>query len=301
MNLRNIDLNLLTIFEAIMAERSITRAAARLNMTQPALSNALSRLRVQIDDPLFIRQGNEILPTARARAMEVPVREALRLARYAFQERRPFEPGEIMRRFSLSLGDLGETLYLPRIVPRLRSEAAAASILLKQPSDEVIIQELKKEQLDLAWLAAPPDDRSVCHEALLHDDFVCVTAAETLAGRAMDETTFFELAHVRLAARHAPGFLPEHSFKRDGRARHVVAEVDTLHAMAFLAAGSDIAGCMPRAVAERYVELLDLRIHDIPVDVPPAFVHQAWPAILEEDVAHQWLRDLIREAVAAKN
>ncbi|MGX1197425.1 DNA-binding transcriptional LysR family regulator [Parvibaculum sp. MBR-TMA-1.3b-4.2] len=297
MNLRNIDLNLLTIFEAIMVERSITRAAARLNMTQPALSNALSRLRALVNDPLFVRQGNEIAPTARARAMDAPVRRALKLARHAFQERHPFHPGEIMRRFSLFLGDLGETLYLPRIMPRLRLQAAAASIALKQPSDDTLIQDVKKERLDLAWLSIPPDDKSVCNEALLHDEFVCVTAAATIAGRILDETTFFNLTHVRLAARHAPGHIGEHAFRRKGKARRVVAEVDTLHAMAFLAASSDIAGCMPRMLAERYAALLGLRVDKMPFEVPPAFVHQAWPAILDDDPDHIWLRTLIREAV----
>nr|WP_281356693.1 LysR family transcriptional regulator [Parvibaculum indicum] len=294
MNLRNIDLNLLTIFEAIMAERSITRAAARLNMTQPALSNALSRLRALVNDPLFVRQGNEIAPTARARAMDVPVRQALRLARYAFHERHPFDPGEMMRKFSLSLGDFGETLYLPRIMPRLRSEAAAASVVLKQPSDETIIPDLKKERLDLAWLAVPPEDRSVCNEALLHDEFVCITAAGTRAEGTLDEAGFFDLSHARLAARHAPGFVAEHTFRRQ---RRVAAEVDTLHAMAFLVASSDLAGCMPRMLAERYAALLDLRLHEMPFAVPPAFVHQAWPAVHDEDPAHIWLRTLIREAV----
>ena len=297
MNLRSIDLNLLTIFDAIMAERSITRAAAKLNMTQPALSNALSRLRTLVDDPLFTRQGNEIVPTARARAMERPVRRALELAEHALQERHPFDPGEMMRKFSLFLGDFGETLYLPRIMPRLRTEAAAANILLKQPSDDNIIRDLKREQLDLAWLAVPPEERSICNEPLLHDEFVCITGRSTLSGQPLDEGTFFELAHVRLAARHIPGYIAEHAFQRDDRKRRVAAEVDTLHAMAFLVASSDLAGCMPRSLAERYAALLGLQIREMPIRVPSAFVFQAWPAMHDDDPAHRWLRNIIREAV----
>src|SRR3989338_9217165 len=170
MNLRRIDLNLLTIFDAVIAEGSITKAAVRLGMTQPALSNALTRQRRQVDDPLFLPEGNRIVPTPRAEARAVPIRQALELAERALTGY-PEGGREEQRMFTLALGDVGETIPLARAVARLRREAGCMPRLrVRHATPGTLASELGNGTLDLAWLAFPVRLREGSVEPVMRDE-----------------------------------------------------------------------------------------------------------------------------------
>ena len=294
MNLRRIDLNLLTIFDAIMAEGSITRAAVRLGMTQPALSNALTRLRRLVDDPLFVRVGNKIVPTARAEALSVPIRQALDLAERALSGHPAEAERDEARVFTLALGDVGETIALPRALARLRREAGATPRLrLKCAAPNVLADELGTGAVDLAWLVFPPRLREVSMEPVMRDEFVCMVAAED-AAKEMTPDRYLTLDHVALGTENAadqPGF---GGWRKQ---RKIAMEVHDYAPLAMLVATVGLAATLPNRLAQHYAGLYGLAVQPLPFDAPPAVIYQAWPRSLTEDLMHIRLRRAFKLAV----
>ncbi|WP_421862352.1 LysR family transcriptional regulator [Parvibaculum sp.] len=294
MNLRRIDLNLLTIFDAIMTEGSITRAAARLGMTQPALSNALTRLRRLVDDPLFIRVGNKIVPTPRAEALSLPIRQALDLAERALSGHPADATRDETRVFTLALGDTGETIALPRALEKLRREAGATPHLqLKCAPPHTIAEELGSGAVDLAWLAFPPRLRDVSVEPVIRDEFVCMVGGKESREEEMTTERYLALDHVDLV----PEIASEgHGFGGWRKRRKILMEVHNYALLAMLVATAGLAATLPSRIAQHYAKSYGLAVHPLPFDAPPAIIYQAWPRGLTEDRTHIRLRRAFRVA-----
>lgn len=291
MNLRRIDLNLLTIFDAIIAEGSITKAAARLGMTQPALSNALTRLRRQVDDPLFVRVGNRIVPTPRAEALAVPIRQALELAERALSGH-PDEPErDEERTFTLALGDIGETISLPRAMARLRREAGRAPrFRIKRAVPGTIASDLGSGALDLAWLVLPVRLREVSVEPVMSDELVCLIAPEQ-ANEPLTPDRYFAFDHVAIATEaEAPGF------GHWRRQRRIAVEAHGCAPVAALVATAGLAATLPKRIANHYAALHGLAVLPLPFETPSIIVYQAWPRTLDQDRTHARLRRALKAA-----
>lgn len=291
MNLRRIDLNLLTIFDAIMSEGSITRAAARLGMTQPALSNALTRLRRLVDDPLFVRVGNRIVPTERAAALSGPIRQALEIAERALGANPDEEDAtEGPRCFTLALGDAGEAIALPAAFAKLKREGKRPVRLTLRRHAPDPAAELKRGTIDLAWLSETPPTREISVEPVMKDEIVCVLAGAT-GRKKMTRDFFFALEHAAIA-----GAGHERQLDKNGRKRRIAIEFAHHAPLAALVAETELAATMPRRVAEHYAALHDLAIVPLPFDMPDALIHQAWPRALDGDREHGRLRNALKAA-----
>lgn len=295
MNLRRIDLNLLTIFDAIMAEGSITRAAERLGMTQPALSNALTRMRRMVDDPLFVRVGNRIVPTARAEALAVPIRQALELAERALSRNPEEMEHDDARVFTLALGDIGEAIALPRALTRLRRETGQTPKLrLKCGAAETISSELRSGGVDLAWLVFPSRMREVSMEPVMRDELVCMVAGQHADGQ-MTVERYLALDHVTLRTETG---VEEQGLGGWPRRRRIAMEVHDYAPAAMLVATAGLAATMPKRLAQHYAALHGLAVQPLPFEAPPAVIYQAWPRGLDDDRAHTRLRRAFRAAAA---
>lgn len=293
MNLRRIDLNLLTIFDAVIAEGSITKAAARLGMTQPALSNALTRLRRQVDDPLFVRVGNRIVPTPRAEALAIPIRQALELAERALSGY-PAEPErEEERIFTLAVGDIGEAISLARAVARLRREAGRLPRLrVRHVVPGTLAGELGNGALDLAWLVLPVRLREVSVEPVMSDELVCMIAAEQ-AKEPLTPERYLSFDHVAIAPEAGAD---EPGFGHWRRQRRIAVEVSGYAPLALLVATAGFAATLPKRIAEHYAALHGLAVLPLPFEVPPTLIYQAWPRALDKDRTHARLRRALKAA-----
>lgn len=292
MNLRRIDLNLLTIFDAVIAEGSITKAAVRLGMTQPALSNALTRLRRQVDDPLFVRVGNRIVPTPRAEALAVPIRQALELAERALTVY-PEAEREEQRMFTLALGDVGETIPLARAVAWLRREAGRMPRLrVRHATPGTLASELGNGTLDLAWLAFPVRLREVSVEPVMRDELVCMIAAD-LAEEPLTPERYLAFDHVAISPEAGAD---EPGFGHWRRQRRIAMEVHGYAPLALLVATAGFAATLPKRIADHYAALHGLAVLPLPFEAPPIIVHQAWPRALDKDRAHARLRRALKAA-----
>src|SRR5688572_9854037 len=174
MNIGDVDLNLLRVFDAVLRDRSVTAAAARLDLTQPAVSNALARLRRMLDDALFVRTAEGMRPTPYAQGLADPVRQALGLVETALARPAGFEPATSVRTFRFHMSDIGEMVFLPALVERLQRVAPGVRVEVTPLALEEITDALASGALDLAVGALPGLAGLVRTRNLLQDPYVCL-------------------------------------------------------------------------------------------------------------------------------
>ncbi|MEK1907783.1 MAG: LysR family transcriptional regulator, partial [Pseudomonas sp.] len=149
MNISTFDLNLLRVLDALLRERNVSRAAERLSLSQPAVSNALSRLRDQLDDPLLVRVGRTMQPTPRALALEMPIRDALQHIEQSLSDGAPFDPARSRQRFRIAVTDYVELILMPRLLRQLAELAPGLQIDIQHLSPSLPADALDKGELDL--------------------------------------------------------------------------------------------------------------------------------------------------------
>ena len=290
MNLRRIDLNLLTVFDAIMAEGSITRAAMRLGMTQPALSNALTRLRRQMDDPLFVRTVEGMEPTERAMIIAGPVRQALDIARQAFAAMPDASSATGKLRYRIAIGEIGEAIALPAAISALGPDLPFG-LSFEPPQDKADLEiALLEGSLDLAWTPLPIRSRDIAVEPVMKDELLCLLPPY-LAGRKLTRELYFGLPHAVMR-----GATYERELDRGGRRRDIVIGNCHCGALPGLVGRCGYAVVLPKRLAEPLASRHGLVMAALPFDIPDMLLHQAWPRLLDKDVQHRRLRRALKAA-----
>lgn len=295
MQLHRVDLNLLVVFEAIYTHGSITRASTVLFITQPAVSNALARLRKLCDDELFYRSGRQMQPTARAQAMIGPVRQALGMLSQSLQGGTDFVPDVASRTFRLSMADIVEAIVLPQCLPALLRQAPDCRLHSYPVERSNILQQMDAGQLDLAIdVPQPGREPLLQHVPLLQDRYVCVLrAGHPLLEHGLDMDSYLALQHVHVSSRrqgagHIDLHLEQLGVKRQisMRARHYLLVPP-------LISQSDLAATLP----ERLALQLDLPFLPLPFVSPVLTLHLYWSQRAEQDPATMWLKELILQVM----
>lgn len=198
--LRGIDLNLLVVLDALLVERHVSRTALRLNMSQPAVSHALARLRSLLDDPLLTRQGGELAPTIRAMELSKPLAEALAQIRTVLGPAR-FDPGRTRHTFRLAMSDYGAEIVLPNLVRELRRAAPNINLVVTQLSREGMIAGIMDGDIDLGLGVFPLLPEQILSELLLNDDYACLADRSTLppSAQSLDLESYFARPHALVA------------------------------------------------------------------------------------------------------
>lgn len=300
MNIRNLDLNLLRVFDAVYAARNISRAAEHLGLSQPATSHALRRLREHIRDPLFVRSGGGLEATTRAEQLIGPVREALDAIRAAV-EGVSFDPASLRRKFRIVMHDPLEPVLIPGLIERLMREAPGTSLELLPIYGTDALDDLINRRIDLAfplYVAEQPQIRSAQFGDL---QFVAVARrGHPQVGAAMDRATFNRLGQVVLVSSlRAKSALEEYLVSQGCHRRNVV-EVSKLWSALTLVASSDLIATVPKLMAEAMQDKLGLDIFPVPYDMPRFYVSMSWHTADESDPGHAWLRKIVGETLAAR-
>ncbi|MDE2478726.1 MAG: LysR family transcriptional regulator, partial [Betaproteobacteria bacterium] len=199
MNLRSIDLNLLVIFDTIYTERNISKAAQKLALSQPAVSNALARLRERLEDPLFIRTTHTMVPTARAKTLAQPIREALSLIEGGLRTGDEFDYAQSQRRFVIAVEDYGETVILPGFLDWLANVAPKVSVKIRPEPGSHLSSEMKDGQVDLAldyFMQRDPVFHSTC---VMTDGLLSLSRREhRQLGDPLSLEQYLEVHHIAL-------------------------------------------------------------------------------------------------------
>lgn len=297
MNLIGLDLNLLAALDAMLRERSVSRAAARVGVSQPAMSHSLSRLRAWFDDPLLVRSSGGMIPTKRAEQLEAPLRAALEQLRQAVQSPAPFEPSSVERAFVLVTTDYGELNVLPPLAAQLTKEAPKVD-LLASPDVGLWATRLEEGACDLyvgpLGVKPPAGIRS---RRLYKEQFVCVMRRDHPAVRKLTVERFANLVHVLVAPRGRLGSPVDDALAAKGLRRRVAVMVPHFLVAPWLVAESDMVITLPRRTALRFCELLPLKWVEPPLKLPGFDVHQAWHERVHHDPFHRWMRDQVVESV----
>lgn len=297
MNWRAFDLNLLVVFDAVMQDRSVTRAGRRIGLSQPAMSHALNRLRDLLKDELFVRTPTGMRPTPRAEQLAALLRQTLRELQQVLQPE-TFVPATADRRFSLAINNYAAVVVAPPLVTAVSTAAPSVQLDLRPSGTLDVIECLDRGDLDLAIGSLDSfGERFACTQ-LLEDEFVMVMRRRHPAGRgALSAKVLAGLTHLDPPTGENTDFLDAWLGER-GLTRRIALRAPYLSARAILSR-SDLAATLSRRIAQEFVRTDRLQIHELPVKSPVVRTTMLWHRRLDEHPAHRWLRDRI--IAATKN
>ena len=298
-HMTRLDLNLFVVLEAIYSEGSITRAARSLNLTQPALSHALARLRQMFGDPLFIRQGRQMLPSPLTRSLIGPVRQSLQTLSASVLGAQQFDPAGSQRIFNIAFRDVLESAILPDLAGRVRALAPRVQIASVRTGRLELELELSGGALDVALDVLLPLPESVRRTRLFSDSSVVVAREDhpALAG-GLDLDTYLAQPHVLVSSRRSGMGMEDIELAKLGLQRQVALRCQQYFAACQVVSRSDMLLTMPEQYAQSANRNLPNRVHPLPIAMPPLDIYLYWHENTEADPANAWLRGLLMEVAA---
>lgn len=306
MNFRTLDLNLLRVFDRVMTDGSLTRAAAELSMTQPAASHALKRLHQAVGEPLFVRTAFGMKPTARAEALWPQVRDALASLREALAPEH-FDPRRGDAVFRLAMADATAALLAPPLLNALQAEHARVSVRLLPLTTRDPRRLLLEGEADLAIghfpvavaaLVSEGPSTGLRHQHLYDSRYVCVMRrGHPLAKQALTLEDYCAAEHLLVSFSGRPHGMMDQALAALGRRRHIVLTVNQFFTAGRVVTQSDLLTVLPERFvpATGYADQLVTR--ELPFQMDPVSVQMLWPLRLDADAAQRWLRGhLLRAA-----
>jgi DNA-binding transcriptional LysR family regulator len=290
MNISEIDLNLLVTLDALLTEQSVSRAARRLHRSQPAVSAALARLRVLLNDPLLARHGSAMLVTPYARTLGDPIRRILCEIEHTLAGPAPFEPARSSRTFRIATTDYSAFTLFPGLMRRIRKEAPGVRIELWPLTDDVG-ERLEAGALDLAVA----DDWGLRHlprrQQLWSERFVClVRRNHPRIRRSLTLERFLAEKHALVSARGRVSGNVDDVLRKLGRTRDVALTLPHFLAVPAIIAETDLVVTLADRIARRFAESERVRLLKPPFEVTGFEVSMAWDPAAEGDAAVDWMR-----------
>ncbi len=304
MNISSVDLNLLVAFEALVEERHVTRAAARIGLSQPAMSNALARLRALFGDPLFTRGARGMTPTRRAMQLAGPVRAGLVQLRAAFAGPPAFDPAASARAFRLAMSDYAEMAVLAPALARVRAAAPGVQVIVRR-LERIFVPpeaELRAGEFDAAVGFFP--DASVLEAGtrsrdLFEEPNVCIARRghAILRGR-LTAARFAAAPQIGVFYRADTRGLVDSVLAAHGLSRRLQATTPHFLGVPHLVAASDLIATVPLGLAQRFRRSLAIEVRKLPIALPPFHMRLLWHAHNDDDPAQAWLRSMLTPAAA---
>jgi DNA-binding transcriptional LysR family regulator len=299
MNIRSLDLNLLLAFESLMIEGNVTRAARRSGLSQPAMSNALGRLRRAFDDPLLVRTPEGMKPTPVAQSLIVPVRAALDGLRAVLEEKPAFDAAVSHRTFRLLANDYAEIVLLAPLIQHLHSEASGVRLRVERPRS--LFQPPASSSLagsfDLA-IGFFPDalslETNLRSELLWEENNLCIVRQghPVIRGK-LSLKQYVAAHHVAVFYKSEGTGIIDSLLEQKGHSRSTVVLVPHFASVGFMVAASDLIATVPERLATRFRKHFKLQVLPLPLMMPRFRTMMLWHERSHTDPAHIWLRQLI--------
>jgi DNA-binding transcriptional LysR family regulator len=305
-NLNRIDLNLLVYLDALLRERNVTQAANQLNLSQPAMSNGLRRLRELFDDPLLVRTSDGMTPTERALELEPVVREVLTSIEQAVQPRSEFDPASARRVFRIMASDYAEATLFPSVLGRLRNLAPGITLDIMTPSD-VSFLDVERGKVDMVINRFDSMPQSFHQIHLWDDSFTCVLGAENPVLADFTLENYLRANHVWVSKTGmgvGVGVNPDDvqrlgwvdaALNKLGKKRQIRVFTRHYQAAMTLAEQNDLIVTVPTRAALLKRNNPRVVLRDPPLEIPPLELKMAWSPLLQHNPANRWLRKLITD------
>jgi DNA-binding transcriptional LysR family regulator len=303
MHLSRIDLNLLVVFDTVYTEGGITAAGHKLNLSQPAVSHALGRLRDLFGAPLFERQGRGVAPTPLARSIAGPVREALAAMERTLGEAGRFDPASSDRSFRLGLREALEPSVLPQLAHAFAASGPRLTLAAARHDRPRLEQDLAAGEFDVALDVLLPIADRVPHERVLVDRLIVVARKDHPALRRAtrrgewDLEAWLALEHVQVSSRRRGPTLEDMALRPLGRTRRVRLRCQSHAAACAIAAVTDLVATIPEAYAQHHLDAHAHRVMPLPLEGLALETYMYWSENSAADAANRWLRDQVRRAL----
>jgi DNA-binding transcriptional LysR family regulator len=297
---KNVDLNLLVCLDALLTEGSVTRAADRLDMSQPGMSHALSRLRALTGDALFVRSGNEFIPTEHAQALAGKVRIGLAAFEEIFSSEGPFDPAATAGKLTVSAVDSVGVLLIPLLAQALAREAPMISLEVRLPNPEKLREWLTEGECDIA-LGFFIDAHSELHCSDLFGQQLAVISgpAHPLHGQPMSLDQYVESTHVIFGSPFSSVSPMEETIDQALRSLHLgrthSVQVSSMLLVPHVVAASPHIAALPAWLAHQHARSLPLQVRPMPLAIPPIVIRMLWHNRTHRTGMHRWVRQLVRK------
>lgn len=292
-----IDLNLLVVFDAIHAERNVTRASRRLNIGQPAVSAALSRLRDLLGDELFVKAPGGVVPTPRAEALVAPVREILLGMHNLFVEERSFSLAEETRVFALGVTDSIEERWLPGLAARLRVHAPGIDLQAREAAPDSVLQLMDEGLVDLALGGYADGGHQHRRRFLYREPWVCLFAPEQLGTDQLDLDGYAAALHVIGSSRGLRSNSVDAALATLGRRRRVFVSTPHFSAIPWYLRTMPCVATLPERIGDHYARVFGLTRRPVPLTLADTEVFALWHTSHDRDPLNRWMREQLTELV----
>ncbi|QJQ94201.1 MULTISPECIES: LysR family transcriptional regulator [Halomonadaceae] len=297
--LSEIDVNLLVVFDLLYQEMNTQRVALRLGLTQPAVSHSLKRLRTLLGDELFERTSQGLMPTPLATRLHIPVHQALTQLQETLNQAEDFEPTTSNRTFNFAMTDIGEIVFLPRLLERLAQEAPGISLSTVRNHNEKLKQEMEEGRIDLAIGLIPQLGAGFYQQRLFDQRYVCLMREGHPCSQVSFTLEAFQAArHAVVVAKGTGHGQVETWLSKAGVSRPVRLEVPNFAAVPYLVADSDLIVTVTHKLAEVTRERFGLCMRPPPLELPQVPINLFWHRRFHRDPGNQWLRRQIFEMFA---
>jgi DNA-binding transcriptional LysR family regulator len=297
MELSRLDLNLLWVFHHLLLLKRVSAVATVLNMSQPAVSSALGRLRAHLGDELFIRTQHGMEPTPYALQLAQPVAHSLDMLQQAFTVRNEFEPATSTRHFTIAMTDVGEMYFLPVMVKALSQLAPSVTLHIESATLPSLKEQMSTGAIDLALGLLPHLQAGYYQQRLFKQRYVCLMRkTHPLAHQAsLDLNAFSAADHVQVLTSGTGHGRVDTLLEKQKIIRHVKLTVPIYTALGEILKCSDLIATVPQRFAERILQPFDLMMHELPIAIEDSSIHQFWHGRLHRDAGHQWLRRCVSD------
>jgi DNA-binding transcriptional LysR family regulator len=294
MNIAAVDLNLLVAFHAMLEHRNVTRAGEAIGLSQPAMSAAVRRLRLLIEDPLFIRAGLEMKPTPRALQLSAAVRQVIQTVQSEILQPAQFEARSSNRTFTVLMPDIGEANFLPRILAMLTREAPQLKLCTLSMPRHAAAESLESGAADLAMGYFPDLQKTgFVQQRLMRSSHVSlVRKKHPVIGERMSLDEFMAASHL-VVKPHGREHVFEKHLLQQGITRRVVLEISNFLSLLPIIESTDLIATVPQDLADFCVQHGQVRTVPTPVKAPVIDVQLHWHQRLQKDPGHAWLRSAI--------
>lgn len=296
MELEDIDLNLLVVFNQLLKERKVSKVAENLGLGQPAVSNALARLRKLFGDELFLRTSSGMQPTPFADQLAESIGYALGMIHGAVNARTSFNPANSKRSFSIGMTDIGEIYFLPQLMQRIQELAPSVSISTVRNTAVNLKDAMEAGQVDLAIGLLPQLKSGFFQRRLFVQQYVCLLRqGHALDKKRMTPSEFFGAGHVAVVSAGTGHGQVDEILDRSSPQRRVKLKVPHFVAIGHILQSTELIATVPERLAERMAQPFGLRAVPHPVKLPQIAINLFWHAKYHKDPASQWLRGLVIE------
>ena len=295
--LSDVDLNLLYVLQVLIEELNVTKAAIRLNVSQPAVSRSLSRLRDMFDDPLFIRTSHGLSATSKTENLAPLLADMLKGLEHLIQPSE-FDPITSKRRFVLSTTDFGTLTVLPKILDLFRQQAPNAILDVKSWNEDSV-SELDQTNIDIAVAVLSKEPPSSIRAMRLKSDRLVCLARKNHPNIVQELTLdgYLKASHIQVVLGRREYFAVDRELDKMGYKRHVAVHLPNFVPAARVVMDSDLLLTVPRLFAEDMIETVTgMELYELPFTTREFDYSMMWHERFQRDAAHVWFRGLLRQA-----